>query len=75
MARLATRLASGGYLHAPPTGSPMPSRCSRCSVAESRLRNTAPGFAPKPDWRPLTKFEARGLKLGHGVRDLLFRRA
>ena len=28
-----------------------------------------------PEWRPLTKFEARGLKLGHGVWDLLFRRS
>ena len=39
------------------------------------LRNTASGFAPKPDGRPLTKFEARGLRLGHGVWDLVFRRA
>jgi len=43
--------------------------------AEPMLSNAASGFAPKPDWRPLTKFEARGLKLGHGVWDLLFRRA
>jgi tRNA (guanine-N7-)-methyltransferase len=40
--------------------------------AEPRLRNTADGFAPRPDWRPLTKFEQRGLKLGHGVWDLMF---
>jgi tRNA (guanine-N7-)-methyltransferase len=33
------------------------------------------GFATKPDYRPLTKFENRGLKLGHGVWDLVFRRA
>jgi tRNA (guanine-N7-)-methyltransferase len=32
------------------------------------------GFATKPDYRPLTKFENRGLKLGHGVWDLVFRR-
>ncbi len=32
-------------------------------------------FAPRPDYRPLTKFERRGQRLGHGVRDLLFRRA
>jgi len=30
------------------------------------------GFAPKPDYRPLTKFEKRGLRLGHGVWDLVF---
>ena len=33
----------------------------------------APQFAPRPDYRPITKFENRGLKLGHGVWDLLFR--
>jgi tRNA (guanine-N7-)-methyltransferase len=39
------------------------------------LVNTTDGFAPRPDYRPLTKFEARGLRLGHGVRDLVFRRS
>jgi tRNA (guanine-N7-)-methyltransferase len=43
--------------------------------AEPGLRNTAQGFAPKPEWRPLTKFEKRGLNLGHGVWDLLFTRS
>jgi tRNA (guanine-N7-)-methyltransferase len=45
--------------------------------AEPLLVNTsaAPdGFATKPEYRPLTKFENRGLKLGHGVWDLVFRR-
>ena len=42
--------------------------------AEPLLENTADGFAPRPDYRPLTKFENRGLKLGHGVWDLVFRR-
>jgi tRNA (guanine-N7-)-methyltransferase len=42
--------------------------------AEPLLANTADGFAPRPPYRPLTKFEARGLKLGHGVWDLVFRR-
>jgi tRNA (guanine-N7-)-methyltransferase len=42
--------------------------------AEPLLANTAAGYAPRPAWRPPTKFEQRGLKLGHGVRDLLFRR-
>jgi tRNA G46 methylase TrmB len=32
------------------------------------------GFAPRPDYRPLTKFENRGLRLGHGVWDLVFRK-
>ena len=32
------------------------------------------GFTPRPQWRPLTKFEQRGERLGHGVWDLVFRR-
>jgi tRNA (guanine-N7-)-methyltransferase len=42
--------------------------------AESQLTNMASGFAPRPPYRPQTKFETRGLKLGHGVWDVLFRR-
>ena len=42
--------------------------------AEPDLQNTATDYAPRPDWRPLTKFENRGLKLGHGVWDLIFAR-
>jgi tRNA (guanine-N7-)-methyltransferase len=58
---------------APPTGSPMPSRCCRCCRPNRAAEHRA-GYAPRPDWRPLTKFENRGLKLGHGVWDLVFRR-
>ena len=46
--------------------------------AETGLKNTstqADGYAIKPDYRPLTKFENRGIKLGHGVWDLVFQRA
>jgi tRNA (guanine-N7-)-methyltransferase len=42
--------------------------------AEPLLTNTAAGYADKPDYRPLTKFENRGLRLGHGVWDLVFQR-
>ncbi|MDX1669093.1 MAG: tRNA (guanosine(46)-N7)-methyltransferase TrmB [Limnobacter sp.] len=40
--------------------------------AEPSLSNQSEGFSPRPDTRPLTKFENRGLRLGHGVWDLLF---
>jgi len=40
---------------------------------EALLVNSVEGFAPRPDYRPLTKFESRGLKLGHGVWDIVFR--
>ena len=36
--------------------------------------NTAAGFAPRPAYRPLTKFENRGLRLGHGVWDIIFKK-
>ena len=35
---------------------------------------TETGFAPRPDYRPITKFEKRGERLGHGVWDLLFKK-
>ncbi|MES2205365.1 MAG: tRNA (guanosine(46)-N7)-methyltransferase TrmB [Pseudomonadota bacterium] len=39
------------------------------------FENTAPdhSFSTRPDYRPITKFETRGLKLGHGVWDIIFR--
>jgi tRNA (guanine-N7-)-methyltransferase len=42
--------------------------------ADPALANSADGFAPRPDYRPLTKFENRGLRLGHGVWDVIFRK-
>jgi tRNA (guanine-N7-)-methyltransferase len=56
VALLASRLAPGGCCTAPPTGKTMPSRCWRC-CRPSRAGNTADGYAPRPDYRPLTKFE------------------
>ena len=57
-----------------PTGKTTRTKCSPRSRAEPLLENTAAGFAPRPAYRPLTKFEARGIGLGHGVWDMLFRR-
>jgi len=74
VARLVTRLAPGGYLHCATDWQPYAEQMLQVLSAEPTLQNTAEGYAPRPDWRPLTKFEQRGLKLGHGVWDLLFRR-
>lgn len=41
---------------------------------ERRADGTVPGYAPRPDWRPVTKFERAGLAKGHVVHDLLFRK-
>jgi tRNA (guanine-N7-)-methyltransferase len=71
---LVTRLAPGAYLHCATDWQPYAEQMLEVLSAEPALVNTAPGYAPKPDYRPLTKFEARGLKLGHGVWDLVFRR-
>jgi tRNA (guanine-N7-)-methyltransferase len=72
--RLAAHLAPGGYLHCATDWQPYADQMLEVLSAEPQLINTAAGFAAKPTWRPLTKFEHRGLQLGHGVWDLLFKR-
>ena len=74
IARLVTCLAPGGYLHCATDWQPYAEQMLEVLSAEPALENTADGYAPRPDYRPLTKFENRGLKLGHGVWDLVFRR-
>ncbi len=70
--QLAGRIAPGGYLHCATDWQPYAEQMLAVLSAEPLLHNTAAGYAPRPDYRPLTKFENRGLKLGHGVRDLVF---
>ena len=77
VALIASRLAVGGYLHLATDWVPYAEQMLEVLSAEPMLANTAhndAGYAPRPAWRPETKFERRGLKLGHEVRDLLFRR-
>jgi tRNA (guanine-N7-)-methyltransferase len=74
VARLVRRLAPGGTIHCATDWEPYAQQMLAVLSAEPLLRNTAEGFAPKPHYRPLTKFENRGLKLGHGVWDLVFER-
>ena len=69
---LATRLARSGTLHCATDWHPYAEQMLTVLSAEPLLKNTADGYAPKPDHRPLTKFENRGLQLGHGVWDLVF---
>ena len=72
--RLARKLRPGGYLHLATDWQPYAEQMLEVLGAEPLLRNTADGYASRPDYRPLTKFEQRGLKLGHGVWDLVFTR-
>jgi tRNA (guanine-N7-)-methyltransferase len=72
--QLVSRIASGGYVHCATDWEPYAQQMLEVLSGEAALANTAAGYAPRPDYRPLTKFEDRGLKLGHGVWDLVFRK-
>lgn len=74
VALLASRLRPDGYLHLATDWVPYAEQMLEVLSAEPTLKNTAPDYAPRPEWRPETKFELRGLKLGHEVRDLVFRK-
>jgi tRNA (guanine-N7-)-methyltransferase len=71
---LAERLAPGGYLHVATDWAPYADEVLATLATEPLLANAVAGFAPPPPWRPQTKFELRGRKLGHDVFDLVFRR-
>ena len=78
IAKLAGRLKPGAYIHCATDWEPYAVQILEVLSAEPLLKNTADatngGYAQKPDYRPLTKFENRGLKLGHGVWDVVFKR-
>ncbi len=74
VALLASRLKSGAYVHLATDWQEYAEQMLAVLVAEPQLENTAAAFASRPEYRPQTKFESRGLKLGHGVWDLVFRR-
>ena len=71
---LASRLIPGGYLHCATDWEDYAQEILLLLSAEPLLANTAESFVPRPAYRPLTKFEHRGLKLGHAVRDVIFAR-
>jgi tRNA (guanine-N7-)-methyltransferase len=71
---LAEHLQPGGYLHLATDWEDYAVQMLEVLSSEPTLANTASDFARRPDTRPLTKFEQRGLRLGHGVWDLLFRK-
>ena len=67
-------LKPGGYVHAATDWEDYAEQILRVLSDEPRLINTAGDYAPRPEYRPLTKFEQRGLRLGHGVWDVIFRK-
>ena len=74
IAHLASRMAPGAYLHCATDWEPYAHQILQVLSDEPTLANTAADYAPKPAYRPLTKFENRGLRLGHGVWDLVFKK-
>ncbi len=72
IAGLMPKLKSGGYIHVATDWEDYAEQILQVLSDQPALQNTAADYAPRPDYRPLTKFEQRGLKLGHGVWDLVF---
>lgn len=75
---LCTKLKVGAYIHVATDWQEYAEWVLGALKAEPQLQNTATDltleYAQKPSYRPLTKFENRGIKLGHGVWDLVFKR-
>ena len=71
---LASRMAPGAYIHCATDWEHYAEQMLAVLSAETSLQNTCEGFAPRPEFRPLTKFENRGLRLGHGVWDVIFKK-
>lgn len=74
VALLSSRLKPGGYLHCATDWQEYAEQMLDVLGAEPSLENTAPDYAPRPHYRPVTKFENRGVQLGHGVWDVVFRK-
>jgi tRNA (guanine-N7-)-methyltransferase len=74
VALLATRLVTGGYFHCATDWQEYADQMLNVLNGESALENIAANFALRPEYRPLTKFEQRGLRLGYDVQDIIFRK-
>jgi tRNA (guanine-N7-)-methyltransferase len=74
VAQLVEKLQPGGVIHVATDWENYAEQILDVLSAEQALENTATGYADKPDYRPRTKYEDRGRRLGHGVWDLLFRK-
>ena len=71
---LASRLAPGGYLHAATDWQEYAEHILATLAGVAALENPSRGFATRPPFRPETKFEQRGRRLGHGSWDVVFRK-
>ena len=71
---LCKRMKPGAYIHVATDWQDYAEQVLAVMSAEPQLENTVQDYAPRPDYRPQTKFENRGLRLGHSVWDVIFRR-
>ncbi|RFC32904.1 MAG: tRNA (guanine-N(7)-)-methyltransferase [Candidatus Nitrotoga sp. SPKER] len=74
VAQLVNKIKPGGYIHVATDWQDYAEQVLAVLGSEKSLENTAANYAPRPAYRPLTKFEQRGLRLGHGVWDLVFKK-
>lgn len=72
--QLVQKIKPGGYIHVATDWQDYAEQVLAVLTGEKSLENTAANYAPRPAYRPLTKFEQRGLRLGHGVWDLVFKK-
>ncbi len=72
--QIRTKLKNGGYFHMATDWEPYAEHMMEVMSAAEGYENSAGNgqFSPRPDYRPITKFEKRGERLGHGVWDLIF---
>ncbi len=77
IASVKTALKPGGVLHCATDWEDYAESMLEVLQADSEMRNLSKtgGYAETPDYRPRTKFEERGLRLGHSVADLLFEKS
>jgi tRNA (guanine-N7-)-methyltransferase len=74
MALVASRLTPGGRVHLATDWAEYAEQMLEVCSAEPLLRNVHDGWAPRPPWRPRTKFESRAEDAGRASRDLVFER-
>jgi len=72
VARLCSRLKLDGYIHIATDWQDYATHILQVLQQEPTLQNTAENFALRPEYRPITKFENRGIQLGHSVWDMIF---
>lgn len=74
MGLLASRIAPGGIVHLATDWEHYAEQMLEVCSAEPLLRNRFDGWAPRPQWRPVTKFEQRAEQEGRTSRDIIFER-